>query len=66
MIIMDNGPGIDPGMIKHISKRGIRADQLTPGHGVGLAIVKDIVDVYKGKINFSPSAIGGLEVTIRF
>lgn len=66
IVVTDNGRGIAPDMMSHISERGVRADQLTPGHGVGLAIVKDLVDVYKGKIDFSSSASGGLEVKIQF
>jgi len=64
--IIDNGPGIASDMINEITKRGVRADQFTPGHGVGLAIVQDIVDVYNGKIEFSDSKTGGLEVNINF
>lgn len=66
IVVTDNGSGIAPDMVSHISERGVRADQLTPGHGVGLAIVKDIVAVYKGTIDFSPSGKGGLKVTIQF
>jgi len=64
--VADNGPGIEKNMINEITKRGVRADQLTPGHGVGLAIVQDIVSVYGGKIQFTTAQEGGLEVIIRF
>lgn len=64
--ITDNGPGIARDMIDQISQRGVRADELTPGHGVGLAIVQDIVDVYEGSIKFSDAETGGLEITINF
>ncbi len=63
---IDDGPGIASDMINEITKRGVRADQLTPGHGVGLAIVQDIIDVYNGKIKFSESKTGGLEININF
>ncbi|MCK5663265.1 MAG: GHKL domain-containing protein [Thiotrichaceae bacterium] len=66
MHIIDDGPGIASDMINEITKRGVRADQLTPGHGVGLAIVQDIIDVYNGKIKFSESKTGGLEININF
>ncbi|MCN4144992.1 MAG: GHKL domain-containing protein [Thiohalomonas sp.] len=64
--ITDNGPGIARNMIDQISQRGVRADELTPGHGVGMAIVQDIVDVYEGVIKFSDAETGGLEITINF
>ena len=66
ILISDDGPGIAPEMISEITKRGVRADELTPGHGVGLAIIQDIVNAYNGKINFSASSNGGLEVEILF
>ncbi|WP_213019598.1 ATP-binding protein [Vibrio owensii] len=41
-------------------------DEQTPGHGLGLAIVQDIVSRYGGKIVFSNRPRGGLKVTIEF
>jgi len=64
--IIDDGPGIASDIINGITKRGVRADELTPGHGVGLAIVQDIIDVYNGKIKFSDSKTDGLEININF
>ncbi len=64
ILVIDNGPGIDLDMIHKISQRGIRADELTPGHGVGLAIVQDIIAAYKGKINFLNIKTGGLKADI--
>ena len=51
--LSDDGPGIAADKIDKISSRGFRADQLVPGHGVGLAIVKEAVDYYQGTIIFS-------------
>ena len=64
--IADNGPGIVPDMIHKITRRGVRADEFTPGHGVGLAIVQDIVNIYDGRIEFLDSKTGGLEINIHF
>ncbi len=66
IMISDDGPGIASEMLSDITKRGVRIDELTPGHGVGLAIVKDIVNVYSGIINFNSTATGSLEVSIIF
>ena len=53
-------------MIDDIMHRGVRADQLVPGHGVGLAIVRDIITAYAATINFSSAEIAGTVVTIQF
>ena len=64
--ISDNGPGIQSEIMNEISQRGFRADQITPGHGIGLSIVKDIVNSYKGTIKFSSTQNTGLKVDIQF
>ncbi|MCP3852461.1 MAG: GHKL domain-containing protein [Gammaproteobacteria bacterium] len=63
--VLDDGPGIDFKMISEITKRGVRADELTPGHGVGLAIVQDIASNYQGEVKFDSSE-NGLKVTLKF
>ena len=46
--------------------RGVRADATTPGHGIGLAVVRDIVvEAYGGEITVGASDLGGAAVTIR-
>ncbi len=66
IIIEDNGPGIETEKINTITRRGVRIDELTPGHGVGLAIVQDIVTAYNGRIEFGSSDKGGLKVFVSF
>ena len=62
--IDDDGPGIDQASIDHILKRGGRADTVKPGHGIGLAVVKDLVDSYHGKLEIITSDAGGASITI--
>lgn len=64
--VRDDGPGISPHEIARILERGVRADQSIPGHGIGLAIVRDIMQVYGGELLISNNPDGGLSVTLRF
>lgn len=64
--VRDDGPGISPHEIARILERGVRADQSIPGHGIGLAIVRDIMQVYGGELLISNDPGGGLSVTLRF
>jgi len=65
LLIEDNGPGIDDKLYGQLLQRGERADSLTPGHGIGLGIVKDIIRQYNGKIELSRSeTLNGLRVLI--
>ena len=62
--IMDDGPGIEPKRVNELLKRGVRADQTTAGHGIGLSIVQNIVEAYKGELHIDKSASGGCEVKV--
>jgi len=57
--VADDGPGIEPGKVSEILQRGVRADTQTPGHGIGLAMVRDIVQVYGGTLTQQRSDLGG-------
>jgi len=48
--IEDDGPGINKEQQDLILLRGQRADQSTPGHGLGLAMVNDMLLLYKGSM----------------
>jgi signal transduction histidine kinase len=44
----------------------VRVDESRAGHGLGLAIVRDVVSSYGGEIRLGRSAaLGGLEAVIR-
>jgi two-component system sensor histidine kinase PhoQ len=65
LTIEDDGPGIPADQIDKILDRGGRADPNTPGHGIGLAIVRDIVEeVYQGQLKISRSEWGGLSAQV--
>jgi signal transduction histidine kinase len=60
----DDGPGIAPSMRAAVLQRGVRADEAAPGTGFGLAIVRDLVDVYGGSIVLTDSPLGGLRARV--
>jgi len=57
--ISDDGSGIDDQQKLTILKRGVRLDQQTPGHGLGLHIVNGIVDAYDGNISIKDNSPQG-------
>lgn len=60
--IEDNGPGIVAESRQKILERGFRADSSTPGHGIGLAIVQDILAMYDSELQISQSGLGGAKI----
>jgi len=66
LIVEDDGPGVTDDDLNSIQARGFRADETTPGHGIGLSIVKDLVEAYSGEIEFSHSNLGGLKIKLGF
>ncbi|MCD2451298.1 ATP-binding protein [Methylicorpusculum oleiharenae] len=59
--IEDDGPGIPSGQLEEILKRGVRADQNIHGHGIGMAVVNELVGLMGGELlgDKSPS-LGGM------
>lgn len=66
LLIADDGPGIAPEQRAKILQRGVRADEAVPGHGIGLAVVRDIVDAYAGELVIGVSDWGGAALRIEF
>ncbi len=64
MMIDDDGPGVDDALLESVLQRGVRADETAPGSGFGLAIVRDLSEVYGGTIVLSRSPLGGLRATL--
>lgn len=56
----DDGPGIPPDRVAAVLQRGVRGDERVQGHGIGLAIVQDIVRSYRGELEVGASPeLGG-------
>lgn len=64
--IDDDGPGILKEDIHRMLMRGVRADESTPGHGIGLSVVAEIIDAYQGELNIGVSELGGALVELKF
>ena len=67
LTVEDDGPGIAEEDVAHILQRGVRGDERVQGHGIGLAIVQDLVRGYRGELHVSRSKeLGGarFEVTL--
>lgn len=67
LTISDDGTGISEALQENILQRGTRADTYQQGHGIGLAIVRDLVDSYQGELFIGKSPeLGGAMFTIAF
>ncbi len=67
MTIADDGMGIEPDQRRTILTRGGRADTYQQGHGIGLAIVTDLLLSYQGKLQIEQSSeLGGALFIISF
>lgn len=58
----DDGPGF--GDTQSILQLHVRGDEQVPGHGVGLAVVNDLVASHDGQLNLSRSDLGGARIDI--
>ena len=65
LVVEDDGPGISADDRARVLQRGVRADEKVPGHGLGLAMVHDTVDLYGGSLAIDGSPLGGARFTVR-
>lgn len=64
LTVSDDGPGIPQEAAGLLQKRGMRLDESAPGHGIGLAIVKDIAASHGGDLTIGRSPQGGAEISV--
>lgn len=64
LYVRDDGPGVPDDRIGSLGERGVRLDERTPGSGMGLAIVREILAAYAASIEFRNDPEGGLEVAL--
>lgn len=63
--VSDDGEGIAPNLQETILQRGIRLDSQSPGHGLGLHIVKGIVEAYAGELQIHDNSHRGTQFVVR-
>lgn len=61
----DDGAGLAESMRDVVLQRGVRADEAAAGHGLGLAIVRDLAELYGGSISLDSSPSGGLRARLQ-
>lgn len=64
--VEDDGPGIPIEDVDRVLQRGARADESISGHGIGMAVVQDILRVYDGVLEIGTSTeLGGARLVVR-
>ncbi|EQD39832.1 ATP-binding region, ATPase-like domain protein [mine drainage metagenome] len=63
--VEDDGSGISEENRARILERGVRTDETMPGHGLGLAMVRETVELYGGELSVETSPLGGAKFTLR-
>jgi signal transduction histidine kinase len=68
--VRDNGPGIEPAMLPELFRMFSHSDRpqdrATAGLGVGLALVRRLVEMHSGQVSASSAGPGeGTEITVR-
>jgi two-component system sensor histidine kinase PhoQ len=67
IVVEDDGAGIPEDQVERMLQRGVRGDERVHGHGIGLAIVEDLIKAYRGELKVSRSeSLGGAKFSLRF
>lgn len=66
LCIEDDGPGMSPDAAEKALARGVRLDERGAGHGLGLAIARELTEATGGTIMLSQASAGGLRVMLRW
>lgn len=57
--VEDDGPGIEECQAGRLMERGVRTDETTPGHGIGLPVARQVALAYGGDIEIRRGDLGG-------
>jgi len=64
ILVDDDGRGLDKSERTGAMKRGRRLDETTPGSGLGLSIVGDLAELYRGRFELDRAPAGGLRAKL--
>jgi len=64
VVVEDDGPGVPVADRARVTERGTRADERTPGQGIGLAVVHEIVAALGGSMDLAVSPLGGARMIV--
>ncbi len=64
LIVEDDGPGIPEAERQRVLRRGARLDERVSGQGIGLSVVRELVDLRGGSISIATSALGGARIEV--
>jgi signal transduction histidine kinase len=66
LVVEDDGVGMTDEQIEKLGKRGVRLDERSDGHGMGIAIAFEILRLNRGSMEMGRSGLGGLAVKMSF
>jgi two-component system sensor histidine kinase PhoQ len=66
LTVEDDGPGIEQSQWARLLQRGSRGDERVEGHGLGLAIVMELITAYGGHVTIGHSELGGALIRAEF
>lgn len=64
IIVDDDGPGLTLAEQAQVARRGQRLDETKPGSGLGLSIVTDLAQLYRGRLILGAAPAGGLRAEL--
>ncbi|MBN9022216.1 MAG: HAMP domain-containing histidine kinase [Rhizobiales bacterium] len=62
--VEDDGPGMADDRLPEALRPGKKLDEATPGYGFGLAITRELAELYGGSLDLGRSALGGLRAAL--
>ena len=64
LTVEDDGPGLNEAELVRVLEKRERLDEKVPGSGLGLGIVRDIADLYGGRLELGRASLGGLKADL--
>lgn len=65
LVVEDDGPGIPANEYGHVLERGARLDERVSGQGIGLSVVRELVQLNGGTVTIGTADLGGARVEVR-